>query len=218
MPFDLAKEALFASGVKEGAPIAEHKSKLDHVYQEFIQDMRPTNDLLTTAGVLFDWLWLKKPVRYKPRGHFRLTEVVDSQLNKDSQTVGNCLGLTLLYNCLLRNAGIVAGAIHLENAFGRGPHVLSTLKIKDSIIDIENSLSQGFDYKGHLNDPSRKVWGDRELVADIYLSRGNECYEDGEYREALRNYELASRLNPKYERASLNKAIALDKIGGLGKE
>ena len=212
MPFNLEDEALRASGVKEAGLLGEYKSRLGRLYNEFEREMKPSPDDKKIARALFDWLWAKKPARYEHGGSYRLNEVIDSQLSKEDKAVGNCLGLTLLYNCLLRRAGINAGAVHLENAFGKGPHVLSTLMIQDSIIDIENSLSQGFDYKEHLNNPSRHVWGDRELVADIYLSRGNDYFELGNYDQALASYDKAISLNPRYERAVLNKAIVLDRI------
>jgi tetratricopeptide (TPR) repeat protein len=110
--------------------------------------------------------------------------------------------------------GIHAGALYLENAFGRGPHVLTLLQTEGSMIDIENILPDGFDYKGHLDNPSRTTWGDKELAADIYHSLGNECFEKEELTEALKNYEMAIRLNPQYEKAHLNRAILLDKFEG----
>jgi tetratricopeptide (TPR) repeat protein len=160
------------------------------------------------------WLWEKKPARYKPHGSFKLNNVIDAQLSKENQTVGNCLGLTLLYNCLLRRIGIRAEAIYLEEAFERGPHVLTTIQRNASIIDIENILPEGFDYKGHLNHPSRTRWGDKELVADIYHSLGNESFSKGEFMKALEYYEISLSLNPSYEKARLNRIILLDKMGG----
>jgi len=85
--------------------------------------------------------------------------------------------------------------------------------IIEFMIDIENILADGFDYKGHLDDPSRIRWGDRELVADIYYSQGNELYERSDYIEALKSYDRATDLNPLYEKARLNKAILLDRMG-----
>ena len=124
------------------------------------------------------------------------------------------MGLTILYNCLLKRIGIRAGALYLENAFGIRPHVLTLLRIKDIEIDIENILPKGFDYKGHLKNPSRTRWGDRELVADIYHSLGNEFFEMGKLRDALKNYDRAITLSPAYEKAQLNKLIVIDKIKG----
>jgi tetratricopeptide (TPR) repeat protein len=108
--------------------------------------------------------------------------------------------------------GIEAEALYLENAFGIGPHVLSMLRIGDLIIDVENILPKGFDYKGHKQDPSRTEWGNKELVADVYQSRGTELFEKGDFSEALRNYDIALKLNPGYEKARLNRAILLDRI------
>ena len=216
MPFDLEEEALRASGVQDAGLLGEYKSKLDRLYHEFEHDVESPSDDRRIARALFIWLWAQKPTRYEHGGPYRLNEVIDSQLSKGGKTVGNCLGLTLLYNCLLRRAGIVAGALHLENAFETGPHVLSTLMIGESIMDIENSLSRGFGYKGHLKDPSRHLWGDRELVADIYLSQGNDSFELGNYAKALASYDAATSLNPHYERALLNRAIVLDKMGSIG--
>jgi len=119
----------------------------------------------------------------------------------------------LLYNCLLRRMGIDAEAAYLENAFGMGPHVLTILHAEEAVVDIEHIFPHGFNHKGHLSDPSRTPWGDRGLVADVYLSAGNEFFERGHYAEALQSYDMAIALNPKFERAHVNRAIVLDKIG-----
>jgi len=213
MLFSLEKKVLIASGITKDDLIATYARKLDKLNQRFIREVKYISDPFTTAKALFNWLWITKPHRYAPHGHYKLHHVIDSQLSKDIIAVGNCLGLTLLYNCLLRRVGIDAQALYVENAFGIGPHVLTVFKTKESMVDIENILPDGFDYKGHLNDPSRSIWGDQELVADIYHSLGNECYEKGDYNEALRNYDMAIKLNPRYERARLNKAIVVDRIG-----
>jgi tetratricopeptide (TPR) repeat protein len=212
MPFDLEINALIASGIEEGDQVAAYISSLGFIHQQFIREMKSTHDPLTSAKALFDWLWVKKPARYELHGSYRLSEVIDSNLTKDSSAVGNCLGLTLLYNCLLRRMGMDTGALYLENAFGTGPHVLTILRTKDFTIDIENILREGFDYKGHLNDPTRVMWGNRELIADIYCSRGNDGYVKGNYSEALKDYDRAINLNPGHERARLNKVILLDKM------
>jgi len=83
-------------------------------------------------------------------------------------------------------------------------------------MDVENILPQGFDYKGHKENPYRVEWGDRELVADIYQSAGTESFQRQEFREALRNYDLALKLYPGYEKARLNRAILLDRMGMNG--
>jgi hypothetical protein len=213
MKFNLEKEALLASGIKGKNRLAVYGKKLDYLHEQFIHQILPPPHPAGKARDLFIWLWKEKPTRYAPHGHFRLSHAIDAQLNKEDPAVGNCLGLTLLYNCLLRRMGIRADALYLENAFGIGPHVLTLLQAEGSTIDIENIFPDGFDFKGHLNDPSRTRWGDRELVADIYHSLGNECFEKGELTEALKNYDMVIQLNPLYKKARLNKVILMDKIG-----
>jgi tetratricopeptide (TPR) repeat protein len=210
--FNLEKESLVASGVREDRQINQYMQKLEGLYQQLINSITLPSELVAKAEVLFKWLWKEKPARYKLHGNFKLNNVIDAQLSTDTQTVGNCLGLTLLYNCLLKKIGINAEALYLENAFGIGPHVLTLLQTEESIIDIENILPDGFDYKGHLDSPSRIRWGNKELVADIYHGLGNEFYSKGRFTKAVENYNIAIHLNPHYEKARLNKAILLNKI------
>jgi tetratricopeptide (TPR) repeat protein len=207
------RKALLASGVRDDKRQADYMQKLDDLYKQLISFLRPSADPLAQAEALFRGLWEEKPDRYEPRGHFRLSDVIDAQLSKEKRPVGNCLGLTLLYNCLLRRMGLRADAVYLDHAFGVGPHVLTLLEIGKSTIDIENILPDGFNYKGHLHDPSRTRWRDNELVADIYHSLGNECFERGKLNQALRHYEGAIKLNPRYEKARLNKMILSEKMG-----
>jgi tetratricopeptide (TPR) repeat protein len=217
----LEKEALSASGIREKNKIDKYINKLDHLCQEFIHEVLPPSephpsDPIIRAKMLFDWLWKEKPARYKPQGSFKLGDVIDAQLDSGAQTVGNCLGLTTLYNCLLRRMDIVAEALYLEDAFGMGPHVLTRLQTRESTIDIENMLSDGYDYKGHHHHPSRTEWGDKELVADIHHSMGNDFFSKGEWVKALENYDRAIYLNPQYEKAHINKAVLIDKMKNEG--
>jgi tetratricopeptide (TPR) repeat protein len=198
--------------MNEKRKVINYSAKLDKLYQQFMRQMTPLHEPVEKVRALFNWLWIEKPARYKPQGNYRLNEVIDAQLSDDAEAVGNCLGLTLLYNCLVRRMGIRAEAVYLENAFEIGPHVLTMLQIKESMIDIENIFLDGFDYKGHLNNPSRTRWGDQELVADIYHSFGNELFSKGQFIKALENYDRALYLNPQYEKAQLNKVILLDKM------
>ena len=175
--------------------------------------MLPPPDPVQRAKALFTWLWISNPSRYKPQGNFRLNKVIEAQSKEGGHSVGNCLGLTVLYNSLLRKIDIYAKALYVENAFGTGPHVLTLLKVEKSFIDVENILPNGFDYRGHQTHPERTVWGDRELVADIYHSTANELFEKGDFVEALKNYDAAITFNPRYEKARLNKEILLDRMG-----
>ena len=209
--FDLEMEALRASGVEERR-IVHYTGQLTIIQQRLLDQGLLSDDPLTRAKQVFEWLWKERPNRYKQKGHYKLCDVIESQLCKENRDVGNCLGLTILYNCLLRRIGIHAGALYLENAFGISPHVLTVLRKKDIDIEIENILPKGFDYKGHLKNPSRTRWGNPELVADICHSLGNELFEKGKLREALKNYDRAITLNPAYEKAQLNRLMVIDKL------
>jgi len=211
--FNLEEEALLASGIQDTNEIAFYVAELDKIIQQFLRQMAPSLDQVQKAKALFTWLWTSKPDRYKSQGSYKLNEVIEAQFKEDAKSVGNCLGLTLLYNCLLRKMDIYAEALYLENAFETGPHVLTLLQTEKSFIDVENILPDGFDYKGHRTRSERTKWGDRELIADIYHSVANQLFGKGDFAEALKNYDRAITLNPQYEKAHLNRAILLDKMG-----
>ncbi len=211
--FNLVEEALLASGIQDRSKIDFYATELERIYQQFFHQMILPPDSVQRAKALFTWLWLSKPNRYKSQGSYKLSEVIEAQLKEDSRSVGNCLGLTLLYNCLLRKMEIYAEALYLENAFETGPHVLTLLEVEKSFIDVENIFADGFDYQGHHTHPARTTWGDQELVADVYHSVANELFAKGDFPEALKNYNTAIALNPQYERTHINRSILLDKIG-----
>lgn len=212
MPFDLERQALIASGLEDKNKIAEYLGKFFSLSNQYMAEESSPSSALERARYLFTWLWRISPTRYRSHGNFRLHHVIDAQIEEGTAAVGNCLGLTLLYNCLLKRIGITPYAVYLENAFGIGPHLISFLNLDDSPLDIENTLPDGFDYKGHINESSRVIWGDRELVAEIYHSVGNELFENRQFPAALINYNRALELNPKYERVRLNKAMLLDRM------
>jgi tetratricopeptide (TPR) repeat protein len=209
--FDLELEAFRASGVKE-RDIVQYKRLFNDLQRKFLNQVILSEAPVMKAKQAFDWLWQEKPNRYKPEGHYKLSDVLENQLSKESRYVGNCLGLTILYNCLLKRIGVYARALQMEYAFGKRPHVLSLLTGGHAEIHIENILRQGFDYKGHLNNPSRIEWGDRQIVADIYHSRGNDYFQKGKFTEALICYDKSIDLNPRYEKAQLNKTILMDRM------
>jgi tetratricopeptide (TPR) repeat protein len=218
MFFNLAKEALKASGLRDAQRIVEYLDKLELLAARFA--LRADAPLSVSAGakMLFEGLWQHRAGRYRPNGNYRLNKVIDAQFKDGDHAVGNCLGLTVLYNCLLEKIGIQAEALHLQNAFKTGPHVLTLLRTNDGTVQIENILPHGFDYKGHLQDPSGERWGPQALVADIYHSTGNELFRQGQFRRALKNYETALKLNPHYESARLNTVIVRDRLNLAGEQ
>jgi len=208
MTFCLDIEALIASGVREEERISRYRVELARICGEVLSDAQVPTDPVGKAQTLFARLWKRKPSRYKKRGPYRLHEVIEAERSPGDRPVGNCLGLTLLFNVLLRRMGIKAEAVYLDQAFNAAPHVLTFLPVGTSGIDVENILPEGFDYKGHLQDPTRTIWGDRELVADIHHSIGNDLFEKRSFDEASTHYGRAIELNPHYEKARLNRIMA----------
>ena len=209
---DQAWGALIASGVNNSVDLDNYLAKLNTLYQQVAPEI-PAASELRKAGALFDWLWRKKPNRSERQGSYKLTEVLDAQLDPKIEKVGNCLGLTVLYHVLTQRLSLKVKAVHVEDAFGQGPHVFSLLYTSQGTIDIEHILPDGFDFKGHLHNPHRTEWGDAELIADIYHSIGNKFFEQGNHEESVQSYSKAIRLNPKYAKAYLNRGIALSMLG-----
>jgi len=212
MAFKLEKEALLASGLTGGDLMISYADKFRYLHAQFTSQVPPQENPQDIAKELFKWLWEGRLFRYQPRGNFCLNKVLDSQLAENAPAVGNCLGLTLLYNCLLLRMGIGAQALYIENAFGIGPHVLTLLRIGDHTIDVENIFPDGFNCREHLNHPNRTRWGSKELVAEIYNSLGNIYFEKGKLKRALKNYDMALDVSRNHDRARLNRLILLDKM------
>jgi tetratricopeptide (TPR) repeat protein len=210
--YDLETQALIASGLREKKRISEYRDKLSAISGRFMTAKSMSFPVVARARCLFHGLWQDNPKRYQQKGNYRLNQVIDAQLMGRATGIGNCLGLTLLYNCLLRLIGIEPEVVYLEDSLGLRPHVLTLLRIDHTGIEIENMFPDGFDYGGYVNESSRTIWGHKELVADIYHSVGTELFEKGALSEALINYDKALELNPQYERARLNKIILADRM------
>jgi len=209
---DLAEGALIASGVSDAGQLKCYRAKVDRMCQEIAP--ASADDDVARAKQVFHWLWRSKPHRYERGGNFRLGDVIDAQLGQ-SEAVGNCLGLTILYNVLAQRLGLEVEAIYLDDAFGIGPHVLTLLRTGERPIDVENMLPHGFDYAGHRDCPRRRQWGNKELVADVYHSMGNRFFHRGELERAIQSYDEAIRLSPSYATPRFNKGIALVELGKI---
>lgn len=135
----LVEAALVASGAVTETDMKHYLSLFTKVERQIGQDM-PREDEVTRARYLFRWLWQTKPRHYLPGGHFRLTKVLQAQLAHAPGPVGNCLGLTVLYDSLAQRLGLSVAAIHLERAFHGAPHVFSLLLARERPLDIENIL------------------------------------------------------------------------------
>lgn len=213
VPFDFEREAMRASGLSDEEMIKGCIIELDSMAGQFLSECGMRIKTLEKTRLLFHWLWRDRPSRYRPGGNFRLHQVIKAQADPNAPSVGNCLGLTLLFHCLLMRIGVTPGAIYLEDAFDHGPHILTHIKLGKSGFDCENIFPDGFDCKTYLYDPLRTIWGDKEVVGEIYHSAGNELFEKGDFKGTLHNYSLALGLNPLHERVKLNMTILMDRMG-----
>jgi tetratricopeptide (TPR) repeat protein len=210
----LERGALVASGIETRQELNRYLDIIDRLRSQIEGVLPDESDDVTRARTIFDCLWQSKPDRYEPQGYFRLTMVLAAQIGT-SDKVGNCLGLTVLYNVLARRFKLAARAAYMEDAFGRGPHVFTVLDAGKFTIDIENIFPHGFDYQEHRKATRRENWGDRELIADIYHSIGNELAASRDLEGAMVNYDKSLMLYPQHNRARLNKGIALVEMGHM---
>lgn len=207
---DLACAALIASGVRHRYDLETYLGKVEQLCRQ-IRVSREANEI-EKARCIFRWLWRSRPTRWVRHGNFRLTAVLDAQLSEHGP-VGNCLGLTILYNILAQRYGLRVQTGYVDEAFGVGPHVFTVLYTPNRSIDIENMFPHGFDYDPHLANDSRQEWGDRHIIAEIHHSLANQVAEEGRWRDAIKSYDRALKLNPGHLRARLNKGIALVELG-----
>ena len=208
----LARGALVASGARNQDELDRYTSRIEALCQQLPSAVE-AGSALSKARALFDWLWSTKPDRNESGGTFRLTRVIDAQLAPRGAKVGNCLGLTLLYNVVAQRLGLDVQAVYLEAVAGRLSHVISMLVSGQKRTDIDNIFPDGFDSKDYLDSSLRVEWGDAELIADVYHSIGWELHEKGELEDAVVNYSKAIWLNSKYVKAYLNRGIALSMQG-----
>ncbi len=166
--------AFIASGL-DSIQIEEYMKRFND-FSTNIRDKIKGDDKRKDAEAIFHWLWKTKPNRYERGGNFRLHLVIDAYWG-ETEKVGNCLGLTTLYNSLVQEFGIPMKTAYLENFMGF-PHVFSILFSDEGKIPIENIFPNGFDYDSHKHNREIAVWDNLHLVADIYNSRANEEESD----------------------------------------
>ena len=191
LTMSLPQAAFIASGVVSDQ-LKEYMKKISDMVTDLKNHVKGY-DQVKTAETIFNWLWKTKPNRYKLEGNFRLTQVVDAYLD-ETKRVGNCLGLTMLYNSLAQALNLPVKAAHLNHFMGR-PHVFSMLYTETAVIPIENIFPDGFDYGPHKHNPQFVEWDNIHLIADLYNSRANEEGDDElrMKRDLLLSYALQTQ-------------------------
>ncbi len=166
----LPRAAFIASGL-DASQLEKYMAGFNSITRN-LNDSIKGYDKREDAEAIFDWLWEIKPNRYERGGNFKLPPVVDAYLG-ETEKVGNCLGLTTLYNALAQTFDIPMKAAYQENFMGF-PHVFSLFPSETGAVPIENIFSNGFDYDSHKDHQGIITWENIHLVADIYNSRANE--------------------------------------------
>ena len=203
----LERALLILSGLKTEEEITGYVKKINQLEEGFEAYKRPQGDIiihkeLHEAIQLFDYLWDKKPKRYD--NQFRLTNVIDRQISKNRrQMIGNCVGLTSLYTVLGLRKSLNLSILHSHD------HVKNKLRINKTEYEIENTLSYGFNFKE--ND---YVEESVEYLLNVLLNhKGASKYSAGNLWEAIKDYDKAIGINPKYYSAYNNRGIVKGKLG-----
>ena len=202
----LERGLLIISGFKTEGEIETYTQKLDQIYNLFIEKLASKSPVsLSTlrdymaaslAKSLFEYLWNTKPKRCD--GNFLLTDVIDAQLDPDvNQKVGSCVGLTSLFTVLGLREGLNLTILVSDS------HIVNRLRVDDTIYNVDNTDSLGFDYsideKDFLEYPSIMI------LANVLNSRGMDQEELENFEQAEADYNKAIEINPEYANAYNNR-------------
>jgi tetratricopeptide (TPR) repeat protein len=211
---DLLEDALLLVSKVREKKLEEYKGKIGAITNDFDNwakknnrkyDVADKEDEKKVIKSLFDYFWQSKPNRYNDE--FLLNKVIDNQLSKDNNGVGDCLGLTSLYSvvCIrkgIRDLKILESSNHILNCHG-------------SIL-IENTDNHGFNM--NKDDEEFIDFSNGELIQLIvsnYCSLGIAEAEDGKIEEAMKYYSNAMRINPDYSDIYCHLGVAEAKAGNI---
>jgi tetratricopeptide (TPR) repeat protein len=244
----LERGLLIISGLKTEEGIGEYVGKLDLIQHGFIERLKSKSSVsLATlrkylvsskARFLFEYLWSTKPRRCN--SNFLLTDVVDAQLNTDSnEKVGSCVGLTSLYTVLGAREGLNLTILV------SGSHILNRLRVGESTYSIDHTDPLGFDCevsgKNFFEYPAIGLLANvlnsrgiaKERLDDLegaeedydaaiqlnprygnaYNNHGNVKFKQGDYSGAIEDYSRAIQLNSALVEAYCNRGIAKESVG-----
>ena len=78
--FDLERQALIASGLREKNRISEYLDKLSSISSRFMSAGSLSFPIELRARQLFVGLWQDNPKRYRRQGNYRFNQVIDAQI------------------------------------------------------------------------------------------------------------------------------------------
>ncbi len=201
--FDLAATGFIASGIRNRDELESYLVKFGELVAIIGSDEKVNNAKtdVDKAEAVFNWLWVSKPNRYNSAP--RLTEALDNQLS-DSEEVGDCMGLTLLYNSVCQRLGIDMNAVWTIR------HIYSAMDVGEEINPIENTSRDGFGNGSGIG----KVIGNQQFIQRFLIRLAYDYKEAERYKDAFSLDEIALRINPKTADANSLFELA-QKIGDL---
>lgn len=203
---NLERSLLIVSGLNSEKQIEQYMQKISRIHNGFVTHLKRKSPAILSISTqytvydrarhLFQYLWNTKPRRCN--GNFLLTDVIDAQLDPDTyRPVGSCIGLTSLYTVLGLREDL--NLLILSN----GSHILNRLKAQGNYWDIENTDPLGFDYDGA--DRFFEEYDALSLMAHVFNSRGVIFERKNDLENAVRDYEKAIIVNPRYANAINNR-------------
>jgi len=202
----LERGLLIISGLKTEGEIRTYTQKLDQIYNGFIEKLTSKSPVsLSTlrdymaasmAKSLFEYLWNTKPKRCD--GNFLLTDVIEAQLDPDvNQKVGSCVGLTALFTVLGLREGLNLTILVSDS------HIVNRLRVDDTIYNVDNTDSLGFDYS--INEKDFLEYPSIMILANVLNSRGMDQEGLENFEQAEADYNKAIEINPEYANAYNNR-------------
>ena len=202
----LERGLLIISGLKTEREIETYTQKLDQIYNGFIEKLTSKSPVsLSTlrdymaasmAKSLFEYLWNTKPKRCD--GNFLLKDVIEAQLDPDvNQKVGSCVGLTALFTVLGLREGLNLTILVSDS------HIVNRLRVDDTIYNVDNTDSLGFDYS--INEKDFLEYPSIMILAHVLNSRGMAQERLENFEQAKADYNKAIAINPEYANAYNNR-------------
>jgi tetratricopeptide (TPR) repeat protein len=184
----LERALLIASGLETEEAVAQYRKKLDLLHQQFTKFKRKRGgeqlSQTETARLLHAFLWEKWKPNERYDSHYRLTDVIDAQLERRKH-VGNCLGLTCLFSVLGLREGLSLSIMETAT------HVYTRLRAGHTPFDIENTS-----HSGAVTHTKETKWEAPVsfLIALVYKNRGLHRSKMEDLAGAVEDLERASIL------------------------
>lgn len=207
--FDLVKSAFIASGIKDRGKLKFYLERFNDLCLKISLDKRfitATTDV-GKGQAIADYLWDGKPNRAERSndefGTWRLSEVLDNQLS-DQEVVGNCVGLSVLYNSIANQLGLVTSFVETDN------HTYTILESNKDRTVVENTVNERIG----IRKLRGRIISDQKLIKKLLLRSAIYCERQGDYQAAFEYEKTKLMINPNRENAYYLIYLS-EKLGNL---